>query len=150
MDKLLIFDQVKRLITAVAYGNLSDGVSSQKAYEIACEQINELQDLMASPLKPIKSADNVEENGYCAVAMIEPALRAALQESLKEAGIGTGVIYPGAMSMQEGADGYLAGKIDNGNAHYVSQAVLNLPCFAYMTDQELAYVVEKVKAHFAS
>ncbi len=55
MDKVLIFDQVKRLITAVAYGNLSDGVSSQKAYEIACEQINELQDLMASPLKPIKS-----------------------------------------------------------------------------------------------
>ena len=32
MDKILIFDQVKRLITAVAYGNLSDGVSSQKAY----------------------------------------------------------------------------------------------------------------------
>ncbi|MAZ48583.1 MAG: pyridoxal phosphate-dependent aminotransferase [Halobacteriovoraceae bacterium] len=108
------------------------------------------ENLQGLPLKPIKSADNVEENGYCAVAMIEPALRAALQESLKEAGIGTGVIYPGAMSMQEGADGYLAGKIDNGNAHYVSQAVLNLPCFAYMTDQELAYVVEKVKAHFAS
>jgi len=55
MDKILIFDQVKRLITAVAYGNLSEGVSSEKAYEIACEQINELQDLMASPLKPIKS-----------------------------------------------------------------------------------------------
>jgi len=55
MDKILIFDQVKRLITAVAYGNLSDGVSSEKAYEIACEQINELQELMASPLKPIKS-----------------------------------------------------------------------------------------------
>ena len=55
MDKILIFDQVKRLITAIAYGNLTDGVSSQKAYEIACEQIKELQDLMASPLKPIKS-----------------------------------------------------------------------------------------------
>ncbi len=55
MDKILIFDQVKRLITAVAYGNLSDGVSSHKAYEIACKQINEMQDLMASPLKPIQS-----------------------------------------------------------------------------------------------
>ncbi len=55
MDKILIFDQVKRLITAVAYGNLSDGVTPQKAYEIACEQINELQWLMAVPLKPIKS-----------------------------------------------------------------------------------------------
>jgi anthranilate synthase component 1 len=55
MDKILIFDQVKRLITAIAYGNLSDGVSAHKAYEIACEQINELEDLMAAPLKPIKS-----------------------------------------------------------------------------------------------
>jgi len=55
MDKILIFDQVKRLITAIAYGNVSDGVSPEKAYEIACGQINELQDLMAAPLKPIKS-----------------------------------------------------------------------------------------------
>ena len=55
MDKILIFDQVKRLITAVAYGDLSDGVSPGQAYEIACEQINQLQDLMASPLKPVKS-----------------------------------------------------------------------------------------------
>tara|TARA_B100000579_G_scaffold411037_1_gene401521 strand:- start:1179 stop:2243 length:1065 start_codon:yes stop_codon:yes gene_type:complete len=55
MDKILIFDQVKRLITAVAYGNVSSGISPEKAYEIACGQINELQNLMAEPLKPIKS-----------------------------------------------------------------------------------------------
>ncbi len=55
MDKILIFDQVKRLITAVAYGNLRDGVSPEKAYETACVQINELQDLMATPLKHIES-----------------------------------------------------------------------------------------------
>ena len=55
MDKILIFDQVKRLITAVAYGNLTDGVSPEQAYETACEQINELQELMDAPLKPIKS-----------------------------------------------------------------------------------------------
>ena len=55
MDKVLIFDQVKRLITAVSYGDLSDGVAPEKAYEIAFGQINELQNLMAAPLKPIKS-----------------------------------------------------------------------------------------------
>ena len=55
MDKILIFDQVKRLITAVAYGNVTDGISPEKAYETACGQINELKDLMAAPLKPIKS-----------------------------------------------------------------------------------------------
>ena len=55
MDKVLIFDQVKRLITAVAYGDLTDGISPEKAYETACNQINQLQDLMAAPLQPIKS-----------------------------------------------------------------------------------------------
>ncbi len=108
------------------------------------------ENLQGLPLKPMLAADNVEENGYCAVAMIDPELRGALQESLKAAGIGTGTIYPGAMSLQEGAAEYMKGKIDNGNAHYISQAVLNLPCFAYITDEELAYVVEKVKAHFNS
>ena len=64
MDKVLIFDQVKRLITAVAYGNVTDGISPEKAYEIACGQINELKDSMAAPLKPIKSLKwNEKGNG---------------------------------------------------------------------------------------
>ena len=54
MDQILIFDQVKRLITAVSYGNLSNGVAPEQAYEIACVQINKLQELMGAPLKPIK------------------------------------------------------------------------------------------------
>lgn len=100
------------------------------------------------PLKPQTAESNVWENGYCAVAMIEPALRPALIESLKKANIGFGTIYPGAMSMQSGATAYLAGKIDNGNAHYISQAVLNLPCFAYITKEELEYVCQSVRNHF--
>lgn len=105
--------------------------------------------LQGLPLKVVTSPANVEENGYCAVAMIDPDLRPALIESLKAKGIGFGTIYPGAMSMQEAAPKYLAGKIDNGNADYISKAVLNLPCFAYMSDEELNYVVDAVKAHFA-
>ena len=61
MDKILIFDQVKRLITAVAYGNVSDGLSPEEAYDTACGQIKELQELMAAPLKPIKSLKWDEE-----------------------------------------------------------------------------------------
>jgi UDP-2-acetamido-2-deoxy-ribo-hexuluronate aminotransferase len=106
------------------------------------------EQLQGLPLKPQLSASNVQENGYCAVALIDPDLRPALQASLKQAGIGTGTIYPGAMSLQEGASEYLVGKIDNGNADYISKAVLNLPCFAYITEEELSYVVEKVKKHF--
>lgn len=104
--------------------------------------------LKGLPLVPKLAADNVEENGYCAFAMIDPSLRSDLIETLKTAGIGSGTIYPGAMSLQEGANKYLHGKIDNGNADYISKAVLNLPCFAYITEEELSYVVSTVKKHF--
>lgn len=104
--------------------------------------------LQGLPFKPVVSASHVKENGYCAVGMIDPALRPALIETLKKANIGFGTIYPGAMSLQSGAAGHLAGKIDNGNAHYISQAVLNLPCFAYITKEELEYVCQTVRNHF--
>ena len=116
--------------------------SRRKAVAYYYEHLKDL------PLRPILSADNVEENGYCAVAMIDPELRAALIETLKERGIGSGTIYPGAMSLQEAAPKYLEAKVDRGNADYISKAVLNLPCFAYISDEELEYVVNVVKKHF--
>jgi UDP-2-acetamido-2-deoxy-ribo-hexuluronate aminotransferase len=104
--------------------------------------------LKGLPYKIMRAKPTVTENGYCSVGMIDPNLRPALIESLKKANIGYGTIYPGAMSRQSGADGHIAGKIDNGNAHYVSQAVLNLPCFHYITTEELEYIVSIVKKHF--
>ena len=100
------------------------------------------------PIKVVISADQVEENGYCAVAMVDPDLRGGLIETLKAAKVGFGTIYPGAMSLQSGAAKYLHGKIQNGNADYIAKAVLNLPCFSYITEEELAYVVATVKKHF--
>ena len=100
------------------------------------------------PLKVVTSADRVTENGYCAVAMIEPELRAELIESLQKANIGFGTIYPGAMSHQPASQNFLKGKIDLGNASYISNSVLNLPCFAYISEAELDYVVKTVKSHF--
>ena len=104
--------------------------------------------LQGLPFKPVNADSKIKENGYCAVGMIDPKDRPALIESLKKANIGFGTIYPGAMSMQSGATGHLSGKIDNGNAHYISQAVLNLPCFAYITKEELEYVCQTVRKHF--
>ncbi len=104
--------------------------------------------LQGLPFKPLLAANQVWENGYCAVGMIDPALRPGLIDSLKKASIGHGTIYPGAMSLQSGAKGHLAGSIDFGNAHYVSQAVLNLPSFAYITNEELDYVSQCVRKHF--
>lgn len=100
------------------------------------------------PFKPVLAAPSVKENGYCAVGIIPPEERLDLINSLKKQNIGFGTIYPGAMSLQSGAKKYLAGSIDYGNAHYISQAVLNLPCFAYITNEELEYVCQAVKNHF--
>ncbi len=53
MDSILIFDQVKRLITAVAYGDLTLGQSPEQAFESAFKRIKNLESLMSRPLPPI-------------------------------------------------------------------------------------------------
>ena len=61
MDSILIFDQVKRLITAVAYGDLTKNQSPEIAYENALERIHNLESLMAEPLpvvNPLRWQDN--------------------------------------------------------------------------------------------
>ncbi|WP_320663710.1 anthranilate synthase component I family protein [Prochlorococcus sp. MIT 1223] len=50
MDRVLIFDQVKRFITAIAYGDLTNHSEPEEAYEIALQRINNLKDLMCTPL----------------------------------------------------------------------------------------------------
>ena len=84
MDKILIFDQVKRLITAVAYGNITDAVSPEKAYEIACGQINSLQALMAAPLKPVKPL-KWSEKGNRALSTSRKTTKKEFENSVKSA-----------------------------------------------------------------
>ncbi len=54
MDKILIFDQVKRLISAVSYGDLTSHKSPEEAYEEALFGIRQLEKLMAKPLRKMK------------------------------------------------------------------------------------------------
>tara|TARA_Y100001968_G_scaffold56167_1_gene47384 strand:+ start:9052 stop:10593 length:1542 start_codon:yes stop_codon:yes gene_type:complete len=54
MDSLLIFDQVKRLITAVSYGDLTNNSDPQEVYEIALGRIKDLKKLMSQPLNQVK------------------------------------------------------------------------------------------------
>tara|TARA_Y100001968_G_scaffold34289_1_gene26368 strand:- start:3553 stop:5073 length:1521 start_codon:yes stop_codon:yes gene_type:complete len=84
MDKVLIFDQVKRLITAVAYGNLTDGVSPENAYEIAYGQIHELQGLMSAPLNPIKPLQ-WSEKGNRSIDMKSMTTKKDFEKSVKKA-----------------------------------------------------------------
>ncbi len=95
-------------------------------------------------LKFISPASNVWENGYLSVALMTPETRPAFIEYLKKHDIGYGTVYPGAMSEQPGATAHLGGKISHGNADWIAKSVINLPCFAYMSQAEIDFVIDTV------
>ncbi len=64
MDSILIFDQVKRLITAVAYGDLTNQDSPEAAYEQALGRIRDLERLMEIPLPAMKPLSWEENSSY--------------------------------------------------------------------------------------
>jgi UDP-2-acetamido-2-deoxy-ribo-hexuluronate aminotransferase len=113
----------------------------------ACE---EYRKKIKNPLiKMIGPSADVWENGYLSVGLMTPESRPAFCEYLKANDIGFGNVYPGAMSMQPGADGHLGGKITHGHADWIAKSVVNFPAFAYITQTEIDHVVEKVNAYKA-
>lgn len=58
VDSLLVFDQVKRKIWAIAYADLRDGADPQAAYTQACDRVEVLVDKLRSPLDRQKTAIN--------------------------------------------------------------------------------------------
>ncbi len=98
-------------------------------------------------LKFVSPGKDVGENGYLSVAMMTPESRPSFTEYLKSKEIGFGTIYPGAMSEQPGAKRHLGGKVSQGNADFIAKSVINLPCFAYMTDVEMNYVIDSVNSY---
>ena len=54
MDAILIFDQVKRQITAVAFGDLSRGASEEEAWQEARARIAGLRSRMDAPLPAVR------------------------------------------------------------------------------------------------
>jgi UDP-2-acetamido-2-deoxy-ribo-hexuluronate aminotransferase len=100
-------------------------------------------------LKFISPASNVWENGYLSVALMTPESRPAFIEYLKKHDIGYGTVYPGAMSEQPGAKNFIGGKISHGHADWIAKSVINLPCFAYMTKEEVDFVIDTVNKYQA-
>jgi UDP-2-acetamido-2-deoxy-ribo-hexuluronate aminotransferase len=95
-------------------------------------------------LKFLSPANGIWENGYLSVALMTPESRPAFIEYLKKHEIGYGTVYPGAMSEQPGALGHIGGKISHGHADWIAKSVINLPCFAYMSQAEVDFVIESV------
>lgn len=98
------------------------------------------------PWRQVTAPDGYESNGYLDVQWLEPTRRPAIETALRAAGIGYGTVYPGAMSRQPGAAGYLAGRYGGAVADELARGVLNLPLFAYMTDDEIDEVVAAVRS----
>jgi UDP-2-acetamido-2-deoxy-ribo-hexuluronate aminotransferase len=97
-------------------------------------------------LTMLAPAPGVEENGYLSVAVIDKDLRPRFLDYLKANGIGFGTVYPGAMSEQSGAREELFGRLSHGHAQWIASSVVNLPSFAYITDEEISTVIKLVNA----
>ncbi|MCB1178504.1 MAG: DegT/DnrJ/EryC1/StrS family aminotransferase [Leptospiraceae bacterium] len=105
------------------------------------------EDLKKLGVNVINPPSDYVENGYCNVTLFPNKNRTELEAKLKEAGIGFGNIYPGAMSDQEGAKEFLQGQMGGDNAKQVSSTVLNLPLFPYMTESEYSEVIKVVETY---
>jgi len=53
MDRVIIFDQVKRVINAICYGDLTNGKSPEKVYSESFKRMRELEELMDQSLQSI-------------------------------------------------------------------------------------------------
>jgi UDP-2-acetamido-2-deoxy-ribo-hexuluronate aminotransferase len=98
------------------------------------------QELASFPLTLKGPAPTVFENGYIFVATVPEQRRSGILKVLDQKQVGHGVVYPIPVSQQPGAKGVLAGSLGTENTSALCRQVINLPCFAYMTSAELAYV----------
>lgn len=87
----------------------------------------------------------IEENGYLNVIFIEKEKREKFIEHLKKFQIGYGIVYPETISEQKGAIPYLKNKILNQKAKKITETVLNLPLFPYMTEDEYEHIIKTIK-----
>jgi len=87
-------------------------------------------------------------NGYLAVITMESSLRDSFQNTLKQAGIATGQVYPLPMHRQAPASNSLRISDLTNSERFCSQ-VVNLPLFYGMTCEELERVVSVVNGFFA-
>ena len=88
------------------------------------------------------------ENGYLNATLHENAVREKIVAAFKEQGIGFGMVYPGAMSDQKGAQGITGAQFGGEKARELAASILNLPLFPYMTDAEIEEVIGALKPFY--
>ncbi len=95
-------------------------------------------------LNTIEAPAGYVDNGYLSVLRLDPAEREGLASALRDAEIGYGTVYPGAMSKQPGAAPWIAGQRGGEEADRLCRGVINLPLFNYITTAEVDEVLTVV------
>jgi UDP-2-acetamido-2-deoxy-ribo-hexuluronate aminotransferase len=102
-------------------------------------------ELAGSDFEMLSPHEDVYENGYIALLRVEASRRDKIKAQLQEVGIATGIVYPVPMHATMAASKYLYSSINNGHAAKICSEILCLPCFAYMRDDEISYVIDQLK-----
>lgn len=106
------------------------------------------EELRDTPVEVLSPGAGVWENGYLNVCRVSEKDRDPLMNWLKEHKVGCGNVYPTPVHEQPGASAHMPEQWTEGHASAASRRQLNLPCFAYMSEDELAYVIETVKCYY--
>ncbi len=127
-----------------AYLNLSHEFLAQRLDSRRKSQQYYRERFKDSGLRCIAPHSDYVENGYLNLMLYDPAERERVAAVLKEKGIGFAMVYPGAMSKQDGAQGEFKAAVGGEHADHAAKSVLNLPLFPYMSQAELDEVVDVV------
>ncbi|KKB08893.1 DegT/DnrJ/EryC1/StrS family aminotransferase [Devosia chinhatensis] len=131
-------DSLQAAYLNLSFDHIDARIASRRA---AADEYRRL--LPALGIVPMAAPPSYGENGYCNVCLIEDAAqKTRIEDVLRTKEIGFGNIYPGTIASQAGAKPYLKAHYGGDNGDRLSRSVLNLPLFAYITQREIASVVE--------
>jgi dTDP-4-amino-4,6-dideoxygalactose transaminase len=118
---------------------------NQRRREIATEYTRRFRDLPVTPPPTFEERQSVYHQ-----YVIETCERDALRRFLEINGVGTGIYYPLPLHQHEawGAHGLPSYRLPESERY--GRENLALPMFAEMTDEEVAYVVDRVREFFIS
>jgi dTDP-4-amino-4,6-dideoxygalactose transaminase len=89
--------------------------------------------------------DHVKAVYHLYVVRVKKELRQVLQDHLKSKGISTGIHYPIALPNLKAYSYLNHNKNDFPEATRTSQEILSLPIYPEMTEEQIRYIVEKIK-----
>jgi dTDP-4-amino-4,6-dideoxygalactose transaminase len=133
-------DGLQSAILAVKLGHLEDWTENRRrnAY-LYNEQLEETG--LVSPVE----IEDVRAVYHLYVVRVRAGQRQELQDHLKSHGVATGIHYPIALPNLKAYDYLKHKESDFPEATRTSHEIMSLPMFPELTEEQIAYIVEKIK-----